>query len=325
MSQGRQPPITSAILLASVLTIAFPAYSEGTPNSIDVPGERAFPESISAAPDGTLYLSSLASGGIARIKPGASTAEQWIKPGAFDSRSTFGVLVDERYNLLWVCSNDMSGKGIPGPSSIPGSYLKGFDLATSQGKVSAALPGSQNLCNDIAIAADGSIYVTNSRAPQILRLKADGKDLEVFLEDKQFEPPKDGVGLDGIAIGGDGGIYVNTFTKGEFFRIDMHEGRPGKVMRLGTSRPLKFTDGLRPLSGETFLMAEGGGTLDRVSVDGDKVAIETLRDGLAEPTAVAKVGQKAWVAEGQLSHLFDPAANGPPRLPFRIIGVPIGP
>ena len=67
-------------------------------------------------------------------------------------------------------------------------------------------------------------------------------------------------------------------------------------MRLGTSRPLKLPDGLRPLSGETFLMAEGGGTLDRVSVDGDKVAIETLKDGLAEPTAVAKVGQTAWVA-----------------------------
>ena len=89
---------------------------------------------------------------------------------------------------------------------------------------------------------------------------------------------------------------VNTFSKGEFFRIDMHEGRPGKVMRLGTSRPLKLPDALRPLSGETFLMAEGGGTLDRVSVDGDKVAIETLKDGLAEPTAVAKVGQTAWVA-----------------------------
>ena len=57
----------------------------------------------------------------------------------FDSRSTFGVLVDERSNLLWVCSNDMSGKGVPGPSSIPGSYLKGFDLSTGEGKISAAL------------------------------------------------------------------------------------------------------------------------------------------------------------------------------------------
>ena len=247
-----------AILLASVLTIALPAYSEATPNSIELPGERAFPESISAASDGTLYISSLASGGIVRIKPGASTAEPWIKPGAFDSRSTFGVLVDERSNLLWVCSNDMSGKGVPGPSSIPGSYLKGFDLSTGEGKISAALPGSHNLCNDMAIAADGSIYVTNSRAPQILRLKPDQDELEVFLEDKQFAPPKDGVGLDGIAIGGDGDIYVNTFSKGEFFRIEIREGRPGKVTRLATSRALKFPDGLRPLSGETFLMAEGG-------------------------------------------------------------------
>jgi hypothetical protein len=133
-----QPPITFAVLLASVLTVAFPAYSADTLNSIEVPGDRAYPESISAAPDGTLYVSSLASGGIARIKPGASKAEPWIKPGAFDSRSTFGVLVDERSNLLWVCSNDMSGVGVPGPSAVPGSFLKGFDLATGEGKVSAA-------------------------------------------------------------------------------------------------------------------------------------------------------------------------------------------
>ena len=216
MSQGRQPPITFAILLASVLTIAFPAYSEGTPNSVELPGERAFPESISAAPDGTLYVSSLASGGVVRIKPGASTAEQWIKPGAFDGR--FDIRRARRRTLqssMGLLERHVR-QGSTGTKLHPRQLLKGFDLATGQGKVSAALPGSQNLCNDMAIAADGSIYVTNSRAPQILRLKPDGKDLEVFLEDKQFEPPKDGVGLDGIAIGGDGDIYVNTFSKGEF-------------------------------------------------------------------------------------------------------------
>src|SRR5258705_3101407 len=70
-----QPPITFAVLLASVLTVAFPAYSADTLNSIEVPGERAYPESISAAPDGTLYVGSLASCGIARFKPGASKSE----------------------------------------------------------------------------------------------------------------------------------------------------------------------------------------------------------------------------------------------------------
>jgi len=225
-SHVRLPSIAFAIL-ASIFTITSRAYSEANLDSIEVPGERAFPESISAAPDDTLYVSSLASGGIARIRPGASKAEPWIKPGAFDSRSTLGVLVDERSNLLWVCSNDMSGVGVPGPSSILGSYLKGFDLLTGEGKVSAPLPGSRNLCNDIVIAADGSMYVTNSRAAQILILKPDRKELEIWLEDKQFDPPKDGVGLDGIAIGGDGNIYVNTFTKGEFFRVEIR-GSLGK-------------------------------------------------------------------------------------------------
>src|ERR1019366_6362735 len=78
----------------------------------------------------------------------------------------------------------------------------------------------------------------------VLINKPEGKELEVWLEDKQFDPPKDGAGLDGIAIGGDGNIYVNTFTKGEFFRVEVREGRPGKVTRLATSRPLKLPDGL---------------------------------------------------------------------------------
>jgi hypothetical protein len=58
-------------------------------------------------------------------------------------------------------------------------------------------------------------------------------------------------------------------------------------------------------------------TLNSIEVPGDHA--------YPEPTAVAKVGETAWVAEGQLSHLFNPATNGPPRLPFRITGVPVGP
>jgi hypothetical protein len=65
---------------------------------------------------------------------------------------------------------------------------------------------------------------------------------------------------------------------------------------------------------QSFLMAEGSGSLDRVIVDGDRVTVETLRDRLREPTAVAKVGGTAWVAEGQLSHLFGAKDNGPPHL-----------
>jgi type I restriction enzyme M protein len=47
--EKHNPAITFAVLLASALTGAFPAYSADTLNSVVVPGERAFPESISAA------------------------------------------------------------------------------------------------------------------------------------------------------------------------------------------------------------------------------------------------------------------------------------
>ena len=290
---------------------------------IEVPGDRAFTESITAGPDGTLYLSSLASGGIARVKPGASKAEAWIAPGAFGSRSTFGVFADATSNTLWVCSNDVSGLGVAGPGSAAGSHLMGFDLATGDGKINAPFPGKTNLCNDMTVASDGTVYVTNSLTPQILQLKPGRTALEVWVENQQCQPLR-GAGLDGIAIGGDGNIYVNTFNGGQLFRVEVKGGMPGAVTKLETSRLLKLPDGLRQISGESFLMAEGSGSLDRVTVDGDKVTVETLKDELREPTAVAKVGGTAWVAEGQLSHLFGVRDNGPPHLPFELVPVAIG-
>ena len=176
----------SALLAIALAFVAFDRClaAEGL-QAIEIPGDRAFMESITAGPDGILYVSSLASGGIARIKPGASKAEEWIAPAAFGSRSTFGVFADAKSNTLWVCSNDMSGLGVDGPGHAIGSHLKGFDLSTGNGKISAQFPGKTNLCNDMTVASDGTVYVTNSLAPQILQLKPGGKTLEVWVENKQ--------------------------------------------------------------------------------------------------------------------------------------------
>jgi len=69
-------------------------------------------------------------------------------------------------------------------------------------------------------------------------------------------------------------------------------------------------------------MAEGGGTVDKISVDGDSVDIQTIKEGVAGPTSVALVGQTLWVAEDQLPHLFEPATSGPPH-PSKVISVPM--
>jgi sugar lactone lactonase YvrE len=285
-------------------------------SSVALPEGSPFPENVTSTADGTLYVSSISHGGITRAKPGAATAEVWIEPGAFETRSTFGLLADERSGMLWVCSNDASAIGQKGPTQVEGGWVKGFDLATGQGKISAKLPGAPALCNDFAIGADGSVYATNTMGAQILRLKPGATELESWLVDDALKG-----GVDGIAFGEDGNLYVNTFLSGELFQIGVKDGAPGKVTKLKTSRPLKNPDGIRPVEGG-FLMVEGDGPLDFVTVSGDVATIETL-DRFKGPTGVTIAGDTVWIAEGQLDHIFDPAKKDLPLPTFQIRATPL--
>ena len=64
--------------------------------------------------------------------------------------------------------------------------------------------------------------------PRILKLRPGGDGLDVWATDARFTPPPDGGGLDGIAFGSDGALYVNTFSKGDLFRVRSRTARPGR-------------------------------------------------------------------------------------------------
>ena len=299
---------------------------QAAPESVMLPGAGTYPENVAAGPDGTLYVSSFVDGGVIRVAPGTDKGEVWIKPGAYGTRSTFGLLPDPATNTLWLCSNDLSFLGIPGPGDARGSALKAFDLKSGEGKLSAPLPGNgPTICNDMAIGPDGAVYVTSTLSPQILRLRPGSSTLEVWVNDPVFDAGPKGAGLDGIAFGADCQLYVNTFTKGELFRVAMTGGAAGAITRLKTSRPLVQADGMRLTADGSFLLAEGGGSLDRVTVQGDDARIETVRDGFTGgATGVAQVGDTAFVSEGQLPLVLDPAKKGTkPSLPFRLHAVPL--
>ncbi|WP_233386366.1 hypothetical protein [Methylobacterium sp. C25] len=308
---------------AFLLSSAIPAAA--APDAAALPGDTVYPESIASTADGTLYVSSFVAGGVIRVKPGAKEGEVWIKPAAFGTRSTFGVLADEKADTLWVCSNDLSALGVKGPSEEKGAALKGFDLKTGEGKVSVPLPVSPAICNDIALGPDGSAYVTNTLGPQIFRLKPGAKALEIWKTDPLFEPDPKEAGLDGIAFGKDGNLYVNTFTKAKLFRIDVKDGEAGKVTALKPSRPVILADALRPLADGSFVMAEGGGSVDRVTFEGDTAKIETIKGGVAGGvTGVTTVGSTIWFSEGQLAVITDPSKKGTkPELPFKAHAVPL--
>ncbi|HEY0271135.1 MAG TPA: hypothetical protein VGC10_09130 [Sphingomonas sp.] len=298
--------IVRLVLLLALLAAAPP------PPSIDLPGNRLFPESLSTAPGGMVYVGSI-SGGVVRVSTKRGRARPWLLPGADGTGSIYGVLADAAHDRLWLCANaPRSPLVIPGARD--GSWLVGVGLRSGRSMVTARLPGEKTLCNDIAVGPDGSVYVTNMAAPQILRLRPGATELELWATDPRFQPEHGG-GLDGIAFGADGALYVTIFTKGELYRIAVENGRAGAVMPLMPSRPLVRPDALRPLGDGRFVMVEGGGRVDRLAIDGDKAMVETLKDGLAGPTGADVGGGRIWFVEGRLAEMRDPA--GPP-LPFTL-------
>jgi streptogramin lyase len=309
-------------LLLAVATVC--SVSIAAPPPIQLPGDRAFPENITASRNGTLYVGSLGAGGVIRVNPASGSARVWIELGAFGSGSIFGVFADERSNTLWTCSNDLSAMGvtIPGPPST--SALIGFDLKTGKGKIVVPLPGARTLCNDMTVGPDGSVFVTDSYNPQVLKLAPGSKQLEVFATSSDWQADAGKAGLDGIAFGSDGNLYVDTFSAAELFRIDVVGGKAGKITRLTAPRQMVLTDAIRRFGSNSFLIVEGAGRVDRITISGDAFSVQTLKDGFVGPTAVARVGKIGWVSEGQLQFLFDPSKKGQdPALPFRIYPVPL--
>jgi sugar lactone lactonase YvrE len=300
----------TALLSAVALTSAAHAQSP-----VSIP-DKSFPESVTSTSDGTLYVGSFNNGGVTKVAPGGKP-EQLVKPGANDSRSTLGVLADEKSGTLYVCSNDLSHFGVAGPNDTKGAWLKTFDLKTGAPKGSFALADAKSFCNDIVVGSDGTAYVSDSVMPDVYSLKPGGTKLEIWATDPKLAPVgKGGVGLDGIAIGADGNLYVTTFIPGKLFKIAMKDGKAGEVTELKTSRTLDHADALRA-HGDDLLLIEGAGRLDKVTVKGDEAEIDTIKDGLAEPVSVTVQGNTGWVAEGKLSYIIGPNKGKDPG-PFKL-------
>jgi sugar lactone lactonase YvrE len=321
---GRVRCLPKFAFLALVLSFTVEAATQKV-ESIPVPGTKAFPESITSTSDGVLFVGSVGDGGIVRVKPHTAESTVFVQPGAAGSRSILGVFADEASSTLWACSNDLSALGGFAAGSDTWSALKSFDLNTGDAKHSFSLPGAHAFCNDITVDGKGSVYVTDSANPTILKLSAGTTTFDVFAQDSAFSPPQSGgAGLDGIAFGSDGNLYVTTYKAGELFRVEVKDGRAGRVTKLSGNRHLQFPDALRALGNNSFLVIEGSGRLDRVVIRGDAFAVTPIHDGFVTPTSVTRIGTTAWVSEGQLSFFFDPSKKRlSPSLPFRIYAVPL--
>src|SRR6185295_9341854 len=148
--------------------------------------------------DGAVMVGSM-QGVVYRAGALESVARAWIRPDSTNGlQSVFGVLADEHSRTLWVCSvpNPFARTAVPGPSA-----LVAFDLSSGRHKASYPLPGTRGVCNDIAVAADGTVYATDTPNGRILERRQGA--LAIYAEDERLK------GVDGLAFDASGVLYVN--------------------------------------------------------------------------------------------------------------------
>jgi streptogramin lyase len=168
--------------------------------------------------------------------------------------------------------------------------LRSFDLKSGAAKARYPFPTGNGVCNDVAIASDGTVYATESFGGLVHRLRPGAKTLDVWITDTQRLN-----GVDGIAILSDGAVYVNDFFSGKLFRISVNpNGSAAGFVPLQASIPSSRADGLRTVGPRTLLQAEGQGRVTERTVTGDNVSVRVLREGLTGATDVALLGDTVW-------------------------------
>ncbi len=290
------------------------------PTAINIPGERIFPESITSSADGRIFIGSVGTRQVFSVDPGGDTAAPWVKANDDPSLSVFGVLADSRAQTLWACLANVPGA--QGAQAL--SALHAYALDTGKLKASYTLPMHNAQCNDIAVAADGTVYVTDSGNMQIDRLKPGGRTLQPWVGQGQFGG-KDDV-LDGISVLGDR-VIVNVLVTNKIFIVPVIAGgSAGKPILVKLDRPVEQPDGMRAFDANRVLLIESGGAgrLSLLTLHGGMGQLKTLKEGFSGgPVSVTVATNNAFVIEGQLNSLFNPDKANQTLAPFRATAVPL--
>jgi len=158
----------------------------------------------------------------------------------------------------------------------------GINIASGKESARVKIDGAIFL-NDVAVGADGTVYVSDMMANKIHAIK-DGK-ATVFAEGEQLEYPN-GLFAEGerLVVGGWGSKPAADFTTkvpGRLYALDLKT----KQKTLITKQPLANIDGVEQEARGGYLVTDYlAGKLIQVSQSGESRVVRTFKPGLADFT-----------------------------------------
>jgi sugar lactone lactonase YvrE len=273
------------LVTAAMALLAFSAPA-ALSAEILIKDDKSQPESLAAAPDGTLIVGSASTPYVYKIKPGSTTSEVFLDASAEGPGTFFlGQLVDG--GTVWSCMLTPVAGVTPAARH---SALIGTNLKTGKRTLRWDLPGANSTCNDFTVGPDKALYISDTSNAKIFRLTSGAQSAEPWLEHRLL------TGIDGLTFL-NGVLYVNSVFFNNLYRIPVDaSGKPGNPVEIWMDAPVKGPDGMRAV-GNMLLHAENGaGKVDSLTIDGDRAHITVLKDGLNQPTAVEPAGNTIWIA-----------------------------
>jgi sugar lactone lactonase YvrE len=260
----------------------------------------------------------------------ASGACRVVVP-AGDARllAVLGMAIDAASDTLWVASSAAPFMLNARPADDGTARLTQIDLGTGRVRASFALDGGAML-NDLAIAGDGAIYVTESRGGRVVRLARGGTALAPIVAEKTFEGPN------GIVALANGDLLVADFHG--LWRVTSPSSANPAILRLTTPNRtyLGGIDGMARSGSQIVAIQNliGRARIWSLTLDADATQVTDARVLLRghvdfmNPTTGAIAGDRfVFVADPNLQHALPSGEVS--KLPagrsgHRVLEVPLG-
>ncbi|HAT3805651.1 SMP-30/gluconolactonase/LRE family protein [Serratia marcescens] len=300
----------------------------------------AYPEGIAwNARAGAFLVSSLRGGQLGLVYPDGRYRRFSTGSGLI---TTSGMLVDAERNRVLVCNEDV-GVSLNSTSGTRNRVAQVLEFNLDTGALQqtydlSSLSRGPTLANDLALDAQGNIYVTDSFQPQIYKIDRATRQVSILVRSARLMPadaPAAAQGtqpyLNGIVYHPDGYLIAADYTRGLLWKVTLDNAPAISEIRL--PQRLKGPDGLRlknahelvivqsfpgekgGMSGDVTLLASNDGW---ASAHITAVATPPELDG---PTGAALRDGEVWVVNSRYPRLFADVAQAESVRTFSIVKV----
>lgn len=268
-----------------------------------------YPEGVAVHPTkDVFYLSSVKTGTISAVD---NTGVYKVLYEDKDLKSTFGMKVDPKTNQLWVCAGDPNYSKYSTPATFQKmARLVSIDITTGKKTKDIDLGGltpGKHFANDLAFDQKGNMYVTDSFAPIIYKVDAQGK-ASVFVQSDFFKG--EDVGLNGIVYHPQGFLLVANQREGALYKVD--EKDPKKITKVKTDIFFPGIDGLLLDEQNNLVLIQNKGinkASQLTSTDGWQsakvMATTAMVDRFQHPTTGALQKGKIYLLNSKMNELTD--------------------